>query len=85
MKGDDPMSRSDFNRPTFRTRGRQTEQVNGGEIPVELMRPPRGPAISKSALRAQAEAAVAAFKARQQPKPAAQARRPDQDEAPPWE
>jgi len=53
------MSRTDWNRPRFRTQGRLTEDLNGADVPMQ--RPLRKPQPSRIEQRASVDAAVAAY------------------------
>jgi hypothetical protein len=54
------MGRRDFNRPTFRTRGRSTESITGSDVPSEFRATPRLP-IPKADQRREAERALRDF------------------------
>jgi hypothetical protein len=84
------MSRTDWNRPRYRTAGRLTESIAGDVIPEEFRRAPRRPPPSKDSMRAQADRAVREYEAsrgvirksppaEQPTRPGATARRPGVD------
>lgn len=59
------MGRRDWNRPRFRTSGRQTEDASGNDVPPEFRSAPRAPAQTKAELRAEGDRAVRQFQTRQ--------------------
>jgi hypothetical protein len=77
------MGRRDFNRPTFRTRGRQTESISGSDVPSEFRTTPRMPR-PKADQRREAEKALREFAAKkpahQQPLKPVSIMPPDDDD-----
>lgn len=51
------MSGRNFNRPTFKTRGRRTESISGSDVPQEFRTIPQAPR-PKADQRREAEAAL---------------------------
>jgi hypothetical protein len=76
------MSGRNWDRPVFRTRGRDTESINGQDIPAEFRSAPQAATRSKAEQRAEAERAVREFNAKRRPE-----QRPPiaADGKPPWE
>jgi hypothetical protein len=58
------MSGRNWDRPTFLTRGRTTEHVSGGDIPIEFRTLPRKAQQPKTSLREEGERALKEFKER---------------------
>jgi hypothetical protein len=55
------MSARNYQRPSIKTRGRLTENINGGDIPREFYGPPLEPRQSKAEMRAETDRLVAEF------------------------
>jgi hypothetical protein len=78
------MTRRDFRRPTFRTRGRATESITGSDVPSEFRTTPRWPRPKKE-LRREGEKALREFMARK-PVPSHQQQLPEKvNILPPWD
>lgn len=77
------MAARNWDRPSFRTRGRTTESITGSDMPSEFRTTPRMPR-PKADLRREAEQAVRAFIEQQAVKTDAPAP-PPHDRKPPWE
>lgn len=76
------MARRDWDRPSFKTRGRTTESISGSDIPSEFRTIPQIPR-PKVDMRREAEEALRDFMKRQ-PAKRAHLSTPT-DEKPPWE
>jgi hypothetical protein len=78
------MGKRDFERPSFRTRGKSTESITGSDVPPEFRTLPPMPR-PKAALRREAEKALREFIAKrpshQQPLPKVNIM-PDDDDVP---
>jgi hypothetical protein len=61
------MGKRNFDRPSFRTRGRSTESITGGDVPQEFRTTPRSLPQPKADLRREAEKALLEFKAKKAP------------------
>jgi hypothetical protein len=78
------MSGRNWDRPSFKTRGRTTEAIDGGNVPSEFRTMPRSLPRPKADQRREAEAALREFMKRQpliedKPSPSST------DERPPWD
>jgi hypothetical protein len=79
------MSARNWDRPSFKTRGRTTESISGSDVPAEFRTTPRLPR-PKAALRREAEKALRDFMAKkptyQQPLQKVNIMPPDDDDVP---
>jgi hypothetical protein len=75
------MGKRDFGRPSFRTRGRSTENINGRDVPSEFRTIPPLPR-PKASLRREAEKALRDFMAK---KPSHQQPLEKVNILPPWD
>lgn len=55
------MSKSNWSRPVHLTRGRETDNVGGSDVPVEFRTGPRPASKGKSEIRAETDRLVAEF------------------------
>lgn len=74
------MGGRNWDRPSFKTQGRQTEAIDGGGVPREFWDAPKSLPVSKADLRRQADAAVRDFVGKAEPVAAA-----PPGGKPPWE
>ena len=78
------MGGRNWDRPSFRTRGRLTESISGADVPAEFRNMPQSLPKSKAELRSEAEAAIRVYKTSH---PVKEDRHSglSGDEKPPWE
>jgi hypothetical protein len=77
------MSGRNWDRPSFKTRGRMTEAISGSDVPSEFRTVPRSLPKPKAEQRREAEAALREFMMLHPPE--AEAAPPLPTEKPPWE